>query len=180
MSKKYVLTYRGILGVAQSGASTKLEGINSKGEYNGRLVYFEDDDVLASGPDLETVVEVATKITSLNMDMFCNVAMDLNFLCYDQINMLKTELEKIKLKLIHLIELDMYAIVNDDKVIELHCPVFKVGVLIGRGGKNINNIKTQYGINVVKIKEIRYDDEEYENFKILSQRKLLFMLNYKE
>ncbi len=74
----------------------------------------------------------------------------------------------------------MYAIVNNDKVIELHCPVFKVGVLIGRGGKNINNIKTQYGINVVKIKEIRYDDEEYENFKILSQRKLLFMLNYKE
>ena len=24
------------------------------------------------------------------------------------------------------------------------------------------------------------DDEEYENFKILSQKKLLFMLNYKE
>ena len=180
MSKKYVLTYRGILGVVQSGASTKLEGINSKGEYNGRLVYFEDDDVLASGPDLETVVEVATIITSLNMDMFCNIVMDLNFLCYDQINMLKTELEKIKLKLIHLMELDMYAIVKKDaKFIELHCPIFKVGVLIGMRGKNINNIKTKYGINVVKIKEIR-DDEEYENFKILSQRKLLFMLNYKE
>ena len=180
MSKKYVLTNRGILGVVQSGASTKLEGINSKGEYNGRFVYFKDDDVLASSPELDTVIEVATKITSLDISMFCNVAIDLNFLCYDQINMLKTELEKIKLKLIHLIALDMYAIVNNDKVIELHCPVFKVGVLIGRGGKNINNIKTQYGINVVKIKEIRYDDEEYENFKILSQRKLLFMLNYKE
>ena len=180
MSKKYVLTNRGILGVVQSGASTKLEGINSKGEYNGRFVYFKDDDVLASSPELDTVIEVATKITSLDISMFCNVAIDLNFLCYDQINMLKTELEKIKLKLIHLIELDMYAIVNNDKVIELHCPVFKVGVLIGRGGKNINNIKTKYGINVVKIKEIRYDDEEYENFKILSQRKLLFMLNYKE
>ena len=180
MSKKYVLTNRGILGVVQSGASTKLEGINSKGEYNGRFVYFKDDDVLASSPELDTVIEVATKITSLDISMFCNVAIDLNFLCYDQINMLKTELEKIKLKLIHLIELDMYAIVNNDKVIELHCPVFKVGVLIGRGDKNINNIKTQYGINVVKIKEIRYDDEEYENFKILSQRKLLFMLNYKE
>ena len=180
MSKKYVLTNRGILGVVQSGASTKLEGINSKGEYNGRFVYFKDDDVLASSPELDTVIEVATKITSLDISMFCNVAIDLNFLCYDQINMLKTELEKIKLKLIHLIELDMYAIVNNDKVIELHCPVFKVGVLIGRGGKNINNIKTQYGINVVKIKEIRYDDEEYNNFKILSQRKLLFMLNYKE
>ena len=180
MRKKYILTNRGILGIVMSGASTKLEGINSKGEYNGRFVYFEDDDVLTSSPELETVLEVATKITSLNMDMFCNVAMDLNFLCYDQINMLKTELEKIKLKLIHLIELDMYAIVNNDKVIELHCPVFKVGVLIGMRGKNINNIKTKYGINVVKIKEIRYDDEEYENFKILSQRKLLFMLNYKE
>ena len=180
MSKKYVLTNRGILGVVQSGASTKLEGINSKGDYNGRFVYFEDDDVLTSSPELETVLEVATKITSLNMDMFCNVAMDLNFLCYDQINMLKTELEKIKLKLIHLIELDMYAIVNNGKFINLYCPVFKVDVLIGMRGKNINNIKTQYGINVVKIKEIRYDDEEYENFKILSQRKLLFMLNYKE
>ena len=32
MSKKYVLTYRGILEVVQSGTSTKLEGINSKGE----------------------------------------------------------------------------------------------------------------------------------------------------
>ena len=180
MRKKYILTNRGILGIVMSGASTKLEGINSKGEYNGRFVYFKDDDALASSPELDTVIEVATKITSLDISMFCNVAIDLNFLCYDQINMLKTELEKIKLKLIHLIELDMYAIVNDDKVIELHCPVFKVGVLIGRGGKNINNIKTQYGINVVKIKEIRYDDEEYENFKILSQRKLLFMLNYKE
>ena len=179
MSKKYVLTNRGILGVVQSGASTKLEGINSKGEYNGRFVYFEDDDVLASGPDLETVVEVATIITSLNMDMFCNVAMDLNFLCYDQINMLKTELEKIKLKLIHLIELDMYAIVNNGKFINLYCPVFKVDVLIGMRGKNINNIKTKYGINVVKVKEI-IDNEEYENFKILSQKKLLFMLNYKE
>ena len=179
MSKKYVLTNRGILGVVQSGASTKLEGINSKGEYNGRFVYFKDDDVLASSPELDTVIEVATKITSLDISMFCNVAIDLNFLCYDQINMLKTELEKIKLKLIHLIELDMYAIVNNDKVIELHCPVFKVGVLIGRQGKNINNIKTKYSINVVKIKEIR-DDEEYENFKILSQRKLLFMLNFKE
>lgn len=180
MSKKYVLTYRGILGVVQSGASTKLEGINSKGDYNGRFVYFKDDDILTSSPELETVIEVATKITSLNMNMFCNVAIDLNFLCYDQINMLKTELEKIKLKLIHLIELDMYAIVNNGKFINLHCPVFKVGVLIGMRGKNINNIKTKYGINVVKIKEIRYDDEEYENFKILSQRKLLFMLNYKE
>jgi hypothetical protein len=179
MSKKYVLTNRGILGVVQSGASTKLEGINSKGEYNGRFVYFKDDDILTSSPELETVIEVATKITSLNMNMFCNVAMGLNFLCYDQINMLKTELEKIKLKLIHLIELDMYAIVNNDTVIELHCPVFRVGVLIGMLGNNINNIKTKYGINVVKIKEIR-DDEEYENFKILSQRKLLFMLNYKE
>ena len=179
MSKKYVLTNRGILGVVQSGASTKLEGINSKGEYNGRFVYFKDDDVLASSPELDTVIEVATKITSLDISMFCNVAIDLNFLCYDQINMLKTELEKIKLKLIHLIELDMYAIVNNDKAIELHCPVFRVGVLIGMRGKNINNIKTKYGINVVKIKEIR-DDEEYENFKILSQRKLLFMLNYKE
>ena len=179
MSKKYVLTNRGILGVVQSGASTKLEGINSKGDYNGRFVYFEDDDVLTSSPELETVLEVATKITSLDISMFCNVAIDLNFLCYDQINMLKTELEKIKLKLIHLIELDMYAIVNNDKVIELHCPVFKVGVLIGRGGKNINNIKTKYGINVVKVKEI-IDNEEYENFKILSQKKLLFMLNYKE
>ena len=178
MSKKYVLTNRGILGVVQSGASTKLEGINSKGEYNGRFVYFKDDDVLASSPELDTVIEVATKITSLDISMFCNVAIDLNFLCYDQINMLKTELEKIKLKLIHLIELDMYAIVNNDKVIELHCPVFKVGVLIGRLGNNINNIKTKYGINVVKIKEIR-DEEEYNNFKILSQRKLLFMLNYK-
>ncbi len=38
MSKKYVLTNRGILGVVQSGASTKLEGINSKGDYNGRFV----------------------------------------------------------------------------------------------------------------------------------------------
>ena len=180
MSKKYVLTNRGILGVVQSGASTKLEGINSKGEYNGRFVYFKDDDLLVSSPDLEFVLEKANIITSLDISTFCNVAIDLNFLCYDQINMLKTELEKIKLKLIHLIELDMYAIVNNDKVIELHCPVFKVGVLIGRGGKNINNIKTKYGINVVKIKEIRYDDEEYENFKILSQRKLLFMLNYKE
>ena len=180
MSKKYVLTNRGILGVVQSGASTKLEGINSKGEYNGRFVYFKDDDVLASSPELDTVIEVATKITSLDISMLCNVAIDLNFLCYDQINMLKTELEKIKLKLIHLIELDMYAIVNNEKVIELHCPVFRVGVLIGMRGKNINNIKTKYGINVVKIKEIRYDDEEYENFKILSQRKLLFMLNYKE
>ena len=179
MSKKYVLTNRGILGVVQSGASTKLEGINSKGDYNGRFVYFKDDDILTSSPELETVIEVATKITSLDISMFCNVAIDLNFLCYDQINMLKTELEKIKLKLIHLIELDMYAIVNNDKVIELHCPVFRVGVLIGMRGKNINNIKTKYGINVVKIKEIR-DDEEYENFKILSQRKLLFMLNYKE
>ena len=179
MSKKYVLTNRGILGVVQSGASTKLEGINSKGEYNGRFVYFKDDDLLVSSPELETVLEKANKITSLDISMFCNVTIDLNFLCYDQINMLKTELEKIKLKLIHLIELDMYAIVNNDKVIELHCPVFKVGVLIGRGGKNINNIKTRYGINVVKIKEIR-DDEEYENFKILSQRKLLFILNYKE
>lgn len=179
MSKKYVLTYRGILGVVQSGASTKLEGINSKGDYNGRFVYFKDDDILTSSPELETVIEVATKITSLNMDMFCNVATELNFLCYDQINMLKTELEKIKLKLIHLIELDMYAIVNNDKVIELHCPVFRVGVLIGRRGKNINNIKTKYGINVVKVKEI-IDNEEYENFKILSQKKLLFMLNYKE
>ena len=178
MSKKYVLTNRGILGVVQSGASTKLEGINSKGEYNGRFVYFKDDDVLASSPELDTVIEVATKITSLDISMFCNVAIDLNFLCYDQINMLKTELEKIKLKLIHLIELDMYAIVNNNKVIELHCPVFEVGVLIGRGGKNINNIKTKYGINVVKIKEIR-DEEEYNNFKILSQRKLLFMLNFK-
>lgn len=180
MSKKYILTNRGILGVVQSGASTKLEGINSKGDYNGRFVYFEDDDVLTSSPELETVLEVVTKITSLNMDMFCNVAMDLNFLCYDQINMLKTELEKIKLKLIHLMELDMYAIVKKDaKFIELHCPVFRVGVLIGMRGKNINNIKTKYDINVVKIKEIR-DDEEYNNFKILSQRKLLFMLNYKE
>ena len=179
MSKKYVLTNRGILGVVQSGASTKLEGINSKGEYNGRFVYFKDDDVLASSPELDTVIEVATKITSLDISMFCNVAIDLNFLCYDQINMLKTELEKIKLKLIHLIELDMYAIVNNDKVIELHCPVFKVGVLIGMRGKNINNIKTKYGINVVKVKEI-IDNEEYENFKILSQKKLLFMLNYKE
>ena len=179
MSKKYVLTNRGILGVVQSGTSTKLEGINSKGEYNGRFVYFEDDDVLASSPDLETVVEVATIITSLNMDMFCNVAMDLNFLCYDQINMLKTELVKIKLKLIHLIELDMYAIVNNGKFINLYCPVFKVDVLIGVRGKNINNIKTKYGINVVKVKEI-IDNEEYENFKILSQKKLLFMLNYKE
>ena len=179
MSKKYVLTNRGILGVVQSGASTKLEGINSKGDYNGRFVYFKDDDILTSSPELETVIEVATKITSLNMDMFCNIVMDLNFLCYDQINMLKTELEKIKLKLIHLIELDMYAIVNNDKVIELHCPVFKVGVLIGMRGKNINNIKTKYGINVVKVKEI-IDNEEYENFKILSQKKLLFMLNYKE
>ena len=179
MSKKYVLTNRGILGVVQSGASTKLEGINSKGDYNGRFVYFEDDDVLTSSPELETVLEVATKITSLNMDMFCNVAMDLNFLCYDQINMLKTELEKIKLKLIHLIELDMYAIVNNGKFINLYCPVFKVDVLIGMRGKNINNIKTKYGINVVKVKEI-IDNEEYENFKILSQKKLLFMLNYKE
>ena len=179
MSKKYVLTNRGILGVVQSGASTKLEGINSKGEYNGRFVYFKDDDLLVSSPELETVLEKANKITSLDISMFCNVTIDLNFLRHDQINMLKTELEKIKLKLIHLIELDMYAIVNNDKVIELHCPVFKVGVLIGRGGKNINNIKTRYGINVVKIKEIR-DDEEYENFKILSQRKLLFILNYKE
>ena len=179
MSKKYVLTNRGILGVVQSGASTKLEGINSKGEYNGRFVYFKDDDVLASSPELDTVIEVATKITSLDISMFCNVAIDLNFLCYDQINMLKTELEKIKLKLIHLIELDMYAIVNNGKFINLYCPVFKVDVLIGMRGKNINNIKTKYGINVVKIKEIR-DDEEYENFKILSQRKLLFMLNYKE
>ena len=179
MSKKYVLTNRGILGVVQSGASTKLEGINSKGEYNGRFVYFKDDDVLASSPELDTVIEVATKITSLDISMFCNVAIDLNFLCYDQINMLKTELEKIKLKLIHIIELDMYAIVKDAKFIELHCPVFRVGVLIGMRGKNINNIKTKYGINVVKIKEIR-DDEEYENFKILSQRKLLFMLNFKE
>lgn len=180
MSKKYILTNRGILGVVQSGASTKLEGINSKGDYNGRFVYFEDDDVLTSSPELETVLEVVTKITSLNMDMFCNVAMDLNFLCYDQINMLKTELEKIKLKLIHLMELDMYAIVKKDaKFIELHCPVFRVGVLIGMRGKIINNIKTKYDINVVKIKEIR-DDEEYNNFKILSQRKLLFMLNYKE
>ena len=51
MSKKYVLTNRGILGVVQSGASTKLEGINSKGEYNGRFVYFKDDDVLASSPE---------------------------------------------------------------------------------------------------------------------------------
>ena len=179
MSKKYVLTNRGILGVVQSGASTKLEGINSKGEYNGRFVYFKDDDLLVSSPDLEFVLEKANNITSLDISMFCNVAIDLNFLCYDQINMLKTELEKIKLKLIHLIELDMYAIVNNEKVIELHCPVFRVGVLIGMRGKNINNIKTQYGINVVKIKEIR-DDEEYENFKILSQRKLLFMLNFKE
>ncbi len=48
-------------------------------------------------------------------------------------------------------------------------------------GKNINNIKTKYGINVVKVKEIiDIDNEEYENFKILSQKKLLFMLNYKE
>ena len=180
MRKKYILTNRGILGIVMSGASTKLEGINSKGEYNGRFVYFKDDDVLASSPELETVLEVANNITSLDINMFCNVAIDLNFLCYDQINMLKTELEKIKLKLIHLIELDMYAIVNNEKVIELHCPVFRVGVLIGRLGNNINNIKTKYGINVVKIKEIRYDDEEYENFKILSQRKLLFMLNYKE
>ena len=179
MSKKYVLTNRGILGVVQSGASTKLEGINSKGDYNGRFVYFEDDDVLTSSPELETVLEVATKITSLNMDMFCNVAMDLNFLCYDQINMLKIELEKIKLKLIHLMELDMYAIVRNGKFIYLHWTVFKVGVLIGMGGKNINNIKTKYGINVVKVKEI-IDNEEYENFKILSQKKLLFMLNYKE
>ena len=179
MSKKYILTNRGILGVVQSGASTKLEGINSKGDYNGRFVYFKDDDVLASSSELETVLEVANNITSLNMDMFCNVVMDLNFLCYDQINMLKTELEKFNLKLIHLIELDMYAIVNNGKFINLHCPVFKVGVLIGMRGKNINNIKTKYGINVVKIEEIR-DDEEYENFKILSQRKLLFMLNYKE
>ncbi len=113
------------------------------------------------------------------MDMFCNVVMDLNFLCYDQINILKTELGKINLNLIHLIELDMYAIVNNEKVIELHCPVFRVGVLIGMRGKNINNIKTKYDINVVKIKEIK-DDEEYEIFKILSQRKLLFMLNFKE
>ena len=179
MSKKYVLTNRGILGVVQSGASTKLEGINSKGEYNGRFVYFKDDDVLASSPELDTVIEVATKITSLDISMFCNVAIDLNFLCYDQINMLKTELEKIKLKLIHLIALDMYAIVNNDKVIELHCPVFRVGLLIGMRGKNINYIKTKYDINVVKIKEI-IDNEEYENFKILSQKKLLFMLNYKE
>ena len=178
MSKKYVLTNRGILGVVQSGASTKLEGINSKGEYNGRFVYFKDDDVLASSPELDTVIEVATKITSLDISMFCNVAIDLNFLCYDQINMLKTELEKIKLKLIHLIELDMYAIVNNEKVIELRGPVFLVGVLIGRLGNNINNIKTKYGINVVKIKEIR-DEEEYNKFKILSQRKLLFMLNFK-
>ena len=179
MSKKYVLTNRGILGVVQSGASTKLEGINSKGEYNGRFVYFKDNDLLVSSPDLEFVLEKANNITSLDISMFCNVAMDLNFLCYDQINMLKTELEKIKLKLIHLIELDMYAIVNNGKFINLHCPVFKVGVLIGMRGKNINNIKTKYGINAVNIKEIR-DDEEYENFKILSQRKLLFMLNYKE
>ena len=179
MRKKYILTNRGILGIVMSGASTKLEGINSKGEYNGRFVYFKDDDVLASSPELETVLEVANNITSLDMSLLCNVAMDLNFLCYDQINMLKTELEKIKLKLIHLIELDMYAIVNNDKVIELHCPIFKVGVLIGMLGKNINNIKTKYGINVVKVKEI-IDNEEYENFKILSQRKLLFMLNYKE
>ena len=170
MSKKYVLTNRGILGVVQSGASTKLEGINSKGDYNGRFVYFEDDDVLTSSPELETVLEVATKITSLNMDMFCSVAMDLNFLCYDQINMLKTELEKIKLKLIHLMELDMYAIVKKDaKFIELHCPIFKVGVLIGMLGKNINNIKTKYGINVVKVKEI-IDNEEYENLKSLVRR----------
>ena len=61
MSKKYVLTNRGILGVVQSGASTKLEGINSKGEYNGRFVYFKDDDILTSSPELETVIEVATK-----------------------------------------------------------------------------------------------------------------------
>ena len=73
----------------------------------------------------------------------------------------------------------MYAIVNNGKFINLHCPVFKVGVLIGMRGKNINNIKTKYGINVVKVKEI-IDNEEYENFKILSQKKLLFMLNYKE
>ena len=179
MSKKYVLTNRGILGVTQSGASTKLEGINSKGEYNGRFVYFKDNDLLVSSPDLEFVLEKANNITSLDISMFCNVAIDLNFLCYDQINMLKTELGKINLNLIHLIELDMYAIVNNEKVIELHCPVFRLGVLIGRWGNNINNIKTKYGINVVKIKEIR-DDEEYENFKILSQRKLLFMLNYKE
>ena len=179
MSKKYVLTNRGILGIVMSGASTKLEGINSKGEYNGRFVYFEDDDVLASSSELETVLEVANNITSLDMSLFCNVVMDLNFLCYDQINMLKTELEKIKLKLIHLIELDMYAIVKDAKFIELSCPIFKVGILIGMRGKNINNIKTKYGINVVKVKEI-IDNEEYENFKILSQKKLLFMLNYKE
>ena len=169
MRKKYILTNRGILGIVMSGASTKLEGINSKGEYNGRFVYFKDDDVLASSPELDTVIEVATKITSLDISMFCNVAIDLNFLCYDQINMLKTELEKIKLKLIHLIELDMYAIVNNDKVIELHCPVFKVGVLIGMRGKNINNIKTKYGINVVKVKEI-IDNEEYENLKSLVRR----------
>ena len=73
----------------------------------------------------------------------------------------------------------MYAIVKDAKFIELHCPIFKVGVLIGMRGKNINNIKTKYGINVVKVKGI-IDNEEYENFKILSQKKLLFMLNYKE
>ena len=74
----------------------------------------------------------------------------------------------------------MYAIVKKDaKFIELHCPIFKVGVLIGMRGKNINNIKTKYGINVVKVEEI-IDNEEYENFKILSQKKLLFMLNYKE
>ena len=179
MRKKYILTNRGILGIVMSGASTKLEGINSKGEYNGRFVYFKDDDVLASSPELETVLEVANNITSLDMSLFCNVVMDLNFLCYDQINMLKTELGKINLNLIHLIELDMHAIVNNEKVIELHCPIFRVGVLIGRRGNNINNIKTKYGINVVKIKEIR-DDEEYINFKILSQRKLLFMLNFKE
>ena len=179
MRKKYILTNRGILGIVMSGASTKLEGINIKGEYNGRFVYFEDDDVLASSPELETVLEVANNITSLDINMFCNVVMDLNFLCYDQINMLKTELGKINLNLIHLIELDMYAIVNNEKVIELHGSVFRVGVLIDRLGNNINNIKTKYGINVVKIKEIR-DEEEYNNFKILSQRKLLFMLNYKE
>ena len=179
MSKKYVLTNNGILGVVESGASTKLEGINSKGEYNGRFDYFKDSDVLVLSSNLETVVKAAKSITSLNMSTFCNIAIDLNFLCYEQIDRLKTELEKINLKLIHLIQLDMYAIVKDVKIIELYCPIFRVGVLIGMRGKNINNIKTKYGINVVKIKEIK-DDEEYENFKVICQRKFLFMLNYEE
>ena len=84
-----------------------------------------------------------------------------------------------KLNTIETIERELEERGHIDKVIELHCPVFRVGLLIGMRGKNINYIKTKYDINVVKIKEIR-DDEEYENFKILSQRKLLFMLNYKE